>query len=339
MKLYLFIPLSLLLLAVACTPDKYTGIENLPEQLYGKWLYVNDENEDFYFSQVLSFDSHFFGISQQVYNDIGFCGGEMAYDENTQTVSLYCTKEHNHLKIDGEPIVSIRILNLKTDRLTAVVANKTIEYSRTERYDVPPYLWEKDCSENLNPQGWIPPLSDNGVDLGLSVCWAGYNVGSSMDYMEIGGRYGWGDVSGTYFTKNENLYPNANPPSEISGSEYDIVAQKWGNGWRLPTKEEMEELIDNCFVIWEKWCGCWTIVSHINGNEIKLPYGQIRDGKSTFYDECGYWTSTLDETTGMSYGLYGLTAGGDVKNIKLFKRSYGLQIRPVKDKSSSDSIQ
>lgn len=339
MKPYFHILLGLLLLTMACTKDKPTGIENFPEQLNGKWLYINNENEEeYYFCQGLDFNSKTkqFGIAQQENNDERFCGGEMSYDENTQTISLYCTKDHEHLRMNGEEIRTIQIISLTNDRLVARLADNTMEYSRNnEYYTIPPYVWENGHSDKLNPEGSIPSIYDYGVDLGLSVYWADHNLGAN-DYFEEGGRYGWGDVTGTYFTKNEAMYPCADPPSDISGSEYDIVAKKWGNGWRLPTKEEMEELIDNCHASWHIWCHGWVFTSLINGDSIQLPYAQIRDGRSTFMDECAYWTSTLDEANNSAYAMYALKSEGKMEDIDDFKRSYGLQIRPVKAKTDSD---
>ena len=57
------------------------------------------------------------------------------------------------------------------------------------------------------------------VDLGLSVGWASCNVGATSPE-EFGDHYAWGEVE----------------PKEYYGWE-----------WRMPTKEEMEELIANCY--------------------------------------------------------------------------------------------
>lgn len=342
MRPYFYMLLGILMITASCTNDddmrNDTNKQDIPELLFGKWIYTNNENEDYYFCQGLSFNSTtgYWQISQQEYNDLSMCGGTMTYDTNTQTVYLNCTLEHEHLKMDGVHFNAIKIINLTNDKLTIHIADKTIEYNRNnEYYIIPDYVWTDGSDENLNPKGKIPSSDDYGVDLGLSVYWADYNVGST-ESTEVGGCYGWGDVAGTYYTKDETMYPSANPPSDISGTEYDIASDKWGNGWRIPTKEEMEELIDNCDITWQNWCQCWEFTSRINGNSIKLPYASVRNGKSTFYDECGYWTSTLDRAYMGAYALYALKSGGDIDNINHFKRSYGLQIRPVKDKNDTD---
>lgn len=181
--------------------------------------------------------------------------------------------------------------------------------------------------ENLNPEGFIPPADYEGVYLGLSVNWSEYNLGANNPFA-IGGRYGWGDVSGSYYTTDPNKYPSSNPPSTISGSEYDIVTQKWGNGWRMPTLEEMEELVSICSVTWNNNKTAWSLLG--NGNEIILPYAPMRVEK-TFYNECGYWTGTLNkENKNAAYGLYVLKSASTLNSISSFARYYGMAIRPVK---------
>lgn len=78
------------------------------------------------------------------------------------------------------------------------------------------------------------------VDLGLSVKWADHNVGASAE-SEAGGSYFWGDPTGaaTYDTYSRLDL------TEISGTKYDIATVQWGSQWRLPTYDEVKELVDN----------------------------------------------------------------------------------------------
>lgn len=83
------------------------------------------------------------------------------------------------------------------------------------------------------------------VDLGLSVKWADHNVGASVE-SEVGGRYMWGDPTGTA-TYNTYSQPDL---KEISGTKYDIATVQWGSQWRLPSDNEIKELIDNTSYVW-----------------------------------------------------------------------------------------
>lgn len=80
------------------------------------------------------------------------------------------------------------------------------------------------------------------VDLGLSVKWASWNMGATKPE-EYGSYFYWGDPTGE--ADKANFSSN-----EITGSEYDIAHVQWGEEWRLPTYDEMRELIDNCSFQW-----------------------------------------------------------------------------------------
>ena len=72
------------------------------------------------------------------------------------------------------------------------------------------------------------------VDLGLSVCWASFNLGSFSESVH-GERYQWGNVKSV--TPDEYDY-------EMEPG--DAAAFNWGGGWRLPSRAEWEELAENC---------------------------------------------------------------------------------------------
>jgi hypothetical protein len=173
--------------------------------------------------------------------------------------------------------------------------------------------------------------SVEAVDLGLSVKWASCNVGA-ITPEGYGGYYGWADPTGTKISKNPSDYPSANPPSNISGTEYDIARAKWGGSWRLPTKAEEQELIDSC---------TWTLTTQNgvngmkvvgkNGNSIFLPAAGIRDSTVMYGVGTGgiYWSGTLYESEAhyaYSLGIYGNNKYG----MGGTNCCYGFSVRPVK---------
>lgn len=171
------------------------------------------------------------------------------------------------------------------------------------------------------------------VDLGLSVLWATCNIGAENPY-ERGAFFSWGEVeTKSVFSHDNYKYNDMNVRDigkNISGTSYDAATQIWGNNWRIPTLKEMRELINHC--TWEKTivhgCNGYRITGK-NGNSIFMPatgfdlgpgYGII--GK----DACKYWTATLSDE--YDFNAYCLS----YNKIDDPNRSYGLCIRPIRDK-------
>lgn len=185
------------------------------------------------------------------------------------------------------------------------------------------------------------------VDLGLSVCWAGYNVGASSPE-QPGHIFGWADPSGTKTMRDQNYYPSATPPMNICGStQYDMARVNWGSPWRLPSKAEMEELKERCK--WEKeiYCGVWGYkITGPNNNAIFLPVTKVRN--SNMQNGTLIWKEWVPNHTGHYYSGELNTLGGrwpidDARPYTLFistewntiyvggegLRSEGCAVRPV----------
>lgn len=208
----------------------------------------------------------------------------------------------------------------------------------------------EDCNSSCNNTS--TNNSGNGdkyvaVDLGLGVMWASFNVGATKEE-EYGGYYGWADPTGEKTSNDLSDYPSENPPTNICGTQYDIAYMQWGEGWRLPSQNEMKELLNNC-----SWAP--VIVNGVKGQKVTgrtgksifLPCGGYRfDGKMYYVGEAGdYWTGTLDNE--VRYDIHGnrvkpqsayvLNFGftnnkGTVNNSLL--RSAATLVRPVREGGS-----
>ena len=172
------------------------------------------------------------------------------------------------------------------------------------------------------------------VDLGLpsGLKWATCNIGARAPE-DYGNYYAWGETSPkTKYTK-ENSLTYGKQMSDIAGNaQYDAARANWGGNWRMPTKTEMQELINNCTWEWMTQNGKNGYeVTGPNGNKIFLPatgnrYGSsLRDAGS--YG--GYWISTPHEGDAISaYFLY-FNSGNHYVNY--YYRYYGRCIRPVSE--------
>lgn len=87
------------------------------------------------------------------------------------------------------------------------------------------------------------------VDMGLSVDWSNLNLGASH-YYEAGDFYSWGDDKAGKKRYDQATYDLSRDfsliKSQISDTGFDAAKKNLGEGWRLPTKQECDELINKC---------------------------------------------------------------------------------------------
>ena len=187
--------------------------------------------------------------------------------------------------------------------------------------------------EHRQSQGGISTSKE--VDLGLSVNWAGWNVGASSPE-GYGSLFAWGETSpksgdyveSTYRHHDGSSYINIG--SDISGTQYDAARANWGGSWRMPTKAECQELVNRC-----TWT--WTTYNGVNGMKVTGP-----NGKSIFLPAPGwrgstlnnrgingrYWSGSLDESNSShAWYLYFISSGSNVDDNY---REGGRSVRPVK---------
>lgn len=109
----------------------------------------------------------------------------------------------------------------------------------------------------------------------------------------------------------------------------DAANANWGGDWRMPTNEEIDELVDNCTWTWISQNGVngYKVSSKVNGNSIFLPAAGCSTDSVYFTGNGGYyWCSSLDTTGFADY----LCIGSDsVLTNYRFDRYGGLSIRPV----------
>lgn len=83
------------------------------------------------------------------------------------------------------------------------------------------------------------------VDLGLpsGTLWADRNLGAS-DVYDKGLYCKWGEDD--FSSNGAYVYDGKNIGSDIKGTQYDIVARLYGDGYTLPDSTQVKELLDNC---------------------------------------------------------------------------------------------
>ena len=169
------------------------------------------------------------------------------------------------------------------------------------------------------------------VDLGLpsGLKWATCNVGASS-HEQSGLYFAWGETEGftveqvtsgvKAFTEDEY---NAGPAASISADltlEQDAAHVNLGGNWRMPTKAECQELIDNCDVTW---------TDDYNGTGVAgRLYTSRVNGKLVFFPAAGRCDNSYMLDVG-SLGFYWLVSWYDSSDAwGLLLNSGGQDINP-----------
>ncbi len=174
------------------------------------------------------------------------------------------------------------------------------------------------------------------VDLGLSVKWATCNVGADKP-SDYGDYFAWGEIL-TKEEYNKETYTLAkNKLDNIVRNLYnDAATALWGKQWRLPTRNEIDELLNKCQWRWvaRRVHHSGYIVTGINGNSIFLPAaGYWRNKKVVHSEICGnYWCSEIDDNGWPS--LLAFHYQDDRSNghsLFFIDPAYGQSVRPVSE--------
>ena len=183
------------------------------------------------------------------------------------------------------------------------------------------------------------------VDLGLpsGTRWATCNIGATSP-SQPGGLYAWGEkvTKTTYVPDNSKTH--GKDMEDISGNAaYDVAAAKWGKGWRMPTKEEFEELVEYCpFPEYVKRDGRWgqLFTNQLNGRSVFLPATGFKECGSKHQEASGcglYWTSTPHQDASKN-GAHQYHYGAALGEMGVGERSSGFAVRAVIDNDAMITI-
>lgn len=299
--------------------------------------------------------------------ELGGLVGYTGYDVSTGTFSTTETDASISLEVDSTGY---------TGYVYGYYSNKSkptmsITYTNSDRKE---YLFKADMtvgSMNAGKSGWmnIPtPNKRSGwnmtylsyrehdlVDLSLpsGLLWAKYDIGVyTKNFTEYGCYFAWGE------TKTKETYTSDNSMTSnltiddlkskgyvddngILVKKYDAASAWWGGTWRMPTKEEFQELIDNCYTYRTSYTNkatntaifCIEFRSKKNGNSVYFPLAGYKSGSSVLgrfgkYDDIGYYWSSNPSSSWAGYML-SLNGSGSNATIDDNGRYYGRTIRAV----------
>lgn len=192
------------------------------------------------------------------------------------------------------------------------------------------------------------------VDLGLpsGTLWATCNVGADAPE-DRGDYFAWGETSTKeyydwkfyrystfdvdrfvltkYCTNAEYGYNGLADGLTVLEPVDDAVRAQWGEGWRMPTKEELNELYQQTTWIWTTRNGMeGRLLTGQNGNSIFLPAtGFYLDGELICTGLGIYWSSSLQTECQVA----GWSLHFDYENCHVcgtYERSRGQCVRAVR---------
>lgn len=180
------------------------------------------------------------------------------------------------------------------------------------------------------------------VELGLSVKWASCNLGASSPE-EYGDYFAWGETDTKEdFSENtsiKTLFLSTDGNTTKLTERSDVAYQLSSGDLRMPTKEDFEELRNNCYWKSTRRNGVRGVkVIGPNGNSIFFPATGRKEGTSVVLaSECGYyWSSSasIDPTTDYDNAtmLFFDSRTSSVKIDEAGARWLGRTIRPVYEK-------
>lgn len=324
------------------------GVKDI--ELYGKTITKNSitfsgETVDIEEGQYITWMANL----KDGYEKVSNCDGNKQINQN-ETISMSTKKSW-----DGKHPVTF-IFDEGIDYLT--LSSKTIYYDKItysgEVYRVkegellywrPTYKEGYENQDNCSGQMYInqaetitmstqkipdPTTIPEAIDLGLSVLWADRNLGATADY-EAGDYYVWGNIE-PYETDPE--YKMGTEDDITLSPEQDAARVKLGNGWRMPTKEEIEELMTLTPKFLKSYNGGMAMQLSGNGNSIVFPYKGALTDKGVLYgtNACHCWSSDASYNPYI-WGFYCMWQYDRIDStVAGATRGYALPIRPVKDK-------
>lgn len=202
-------------------------------------------------------------------------------------------------------------------------------------------------ANNIYPMNFTPefvPAPDGCVDLGLSVYWAYCNLNADSEEKD-GEFYTWADPEPGYASSKWRVNYEWIKYNETDGlttivPEDDAATANLGAPWRIPTKPEWEEIMDQKLMTWTWGDDGYTITSKIlgfEGNSIYLPAAGYKYG-STQRGWCMYWSSTLCVEVEEFFGevmdvnvnnAYSIFASSTSMEMRTTERQCGYPVRPV----------
>ncbi len=239
-----------------------------------------------------------------------------------------------------------RILWKSSDETVAKVSNGVVESVKEGKATITATTYAGNfvasCAVSF-PKVTVDSRAEDILGSKYSIYWSKVNYGAENP-QDFGTFVSWGEKApkanydwnsymvpliGWCGTEKDPLYG----VEDIANSEYDVVAESWGKGWRMPTVEEVYQLVATMTWTWTSEEGVYgyKVENPDSGKSIFLPVaGYYNDATHAHAGAKGrYWTSAVGEE---AYNAYSLDFTSDEYVMDQHGRNMGFVIRPVLDK-------
>lgn len=257
-----------------------------------------------------------------------------------------------------------RIFNSPQQEFATVEEGTQVEQTGNSSTETEEVLVDKEAVLAIEEEPITNAINDRTMisgheysDLGLSVLWSTCNLGAvhpedagsffAWGETSTKSRYGWSNLKYHSSTTSQNghtfsKYINSPQFGSIDNrhmleSSDDAASVAWGNGWRTPSHNELNELRTSCNWVWTSrngHCG-FEVTSKTNNASIFIPAaGYQEDTDIIGKNSDGYlWSSEIYEGGRNAFYLYFKKGETDVSNMG---RYLGLSIRPVHSVSTAE---
>lgn len=306
----------------------------------------------------------------------GVAGYQITSKKNKKSIFIPCAGFKNSQKpqtraISDDESVAVCMTNLR--RIDYMVFNAWSFAFQDDR--IARYGKRRPDGISVRPvKGPGVPVPNNCVDLGLNsgLLWAKCNMGTTKP-TEPGDYYAWGETSTKkeYYSSNYKHFKidggikvlkyNEKDGKTVLELNDDVARANIGAGYRIPTKEDWEELLEDCK--WEavtitlpvtidpsqrKGIARWKVTGP-NGNSIVLPMtgGFKSDGWGVMPDIDTYYTTAnlcpvellsdkdkYQKAIALTWPMFAKetsSEGIEEPSFKSIYRDFGVVVRPVFD--------
>ena len=226
-----------------------------------------------------------------------------------------------------------------TQKLKVSAFSGRVSRSAVVTFKSQSYKWNLKKEATITQTKEIKYVAGNAIDLGLSVLWSDINLGATTPE-SFGEYFAWGETKpkeqyskDNYMHYDHSMNQYLDIGEDISGTKYDAAHVNLGNGWRMPSNTELQELIKNCEWEWVKSGNTLGYkITGKNGNYIFLPAGGriLYSTVSSQNEWTEYWSSS--ERQKYKGDAYLLVENGYNPTVISSDKIYGVPIRPVKSK-------